>query len=115
MAMGLSTRGLTLHASPTPPNPKIHPVKNIMDAPHGMNIVVECNDGTIYIGRFDESNGFEVLMHDCDKFDPASGTDAEHWKRETATYGVDVKERDMRFPTGIVTDWQPLGQVEKLA
>ena len=41
-------------------------MKNIMDAPHGINIVVECNDGTIYIGRFDESNGFEVLMHDCD-------------------------------------------------
>ena len=35
--------------------------------------------------------------------------------RETATYGVDVKERDMRFPTGIVTGWKPLGQVEKLA
>jgi hypothetical protein len=101
--------------SPLPPRPQYPQMKNIMDAPHGMNIVVECNDGVIYIGRFDESNGFEVLMHDCDKYDPASGGDAEHWKRETATYGVDVKERDMRFPTSDVTTWQPLGQIEKLS
>ena len=72
---------------------------NIMDAPHGMNLVVHCKDGSIVIGRFDESNGFEVIMHDVDLFDPASGNDAEHWVRETATYGVDVKHRDWRFPS----------------
>ena len=86
-----------------------------MDAPHGMNLVVECEDGTIYIGRFDESNGFEVLMHDCDVFDPTSGGDAEHWMRETATYGVDVKHRDIRFSSAGVKKWTPLGKIEKLA
>ena len=43
---------------------------NIQDAPHGMNLVVETQDGTVYIGRFDQTNGFEVLMHDCDVFKP---------------------------------------------
>ena len=88
--------------------------ENIMNAPHGMNLVVECKDGTIYIGRFDESNGFEVLMHDADVYDPKSGDDSEHWVRETATYGVDVKHRDYRFSASGVTRWRSLGDIEKL-
>lgn len=88
---------------------------NLNDAPHGMNLVVETKDGHIYIGRFDMTNGFEVLMHDCDVFDPSKGEDAEHWIRETATYGVDVKHRDFTFPTAGVTRWRPLGDIEKLA
>ncbi|MFT5198172.1 MAG: hypothetical protein ACI87O_000825, partial [Planctomycetota bacterium] len=35
--------------------------QHIMEAPHGINLVVECEDGTFYIGRFDQCNGFEVL------------------------------------------------------
>tara|TARA_R110002126_G_scaffold91744_3_gene218174 strand:- start:302 stop:577 length:276 start_codon:yes stop_codon:yes gene_type:complete len=88
---------------------------NIMTAQHGINIVVECEDGKIYIGRFDESNGFEIVMHDADVFDPASGGDAEHWKKETATYGVDVKHKDLRFPASGIKGWVALGDVEKLA
>jgi len=86
-----------------------------MHAPHGTNLVVEIDDGTIYVGRFDESNGFEVLMHDADVFDPAGGGDAEHWVRETATYGVDVKHRDIRFSVRGIKSWKALGEVEKLA
>ena len=92
--------------------------QNIMDAPHGMNLVVRCSDGMIYIGRFDSCNGFEVLMHDCDIWDPGAGgnpdTGAEHWVRETATYGVDVKERDMKFDAHLVDSWKALGDIEKL-
>ena len=88
---------------------------NIMNAPHGMNLVVECKDGRVVIGRFDESNGFEVLMHDVDVWDPSAGADSTAWIRETATYGVDVKHRDFRFPAGSVASWRPLGEVEKLA
>ena len=54
---------------------------NIMDAPHGMNLVIECNDGSIVIGRFDSSNGFEVIMHDVDLYDPASSGDSQAWVR----------------------------------
>ena len=85
-----------------------------MNAPHGMNLVVETKSGRIVIGRFDESNGFEVLMHDVDVFEPGSG-DGTQWVRETATYGVDVKHRDFKFPAAEVTGWKPLGKVEKLA
>lgn len=87
---------------------------HIREAPHGMNLVVETQDGKVYIGRFDETNGFEVLMHDCDVFDPAGGEDAEHWIRETATYGVDVKHRDLKFPAAGITRWRPLGEIPKL-
>lgn len=88
---------------------------NIATAPHGMNLVVECKSGKVVIGRFDESNGFEVLMHDVDVWEGGDGADSEPWVRETATYGVDVKHRDFRFPAGDVTSWKPLGDVEKLA
>lgn len=86
---------------------------NIMNAPHGMNLVVELKGGKVVIGRFDETNGFEVLMHDVDVFEEDG--DATHWIRETATYGVDVKERDYSLPHMDVVKWTPLGDIEKLA
>lgn len=87
---------------------------DIRQAPHGMNLVIETESGRIYIGRFDESNGFEVVLHDCDVFEPREDADPEHWVRETATYGVDVKHRDLRFPAGGITRWRPLGDIPKL-
>ena len=88
--------------------------QNIHEAPHGMNLVLDTKSGSVIIGRFDSVNGLEVLMHDCDIFDPASGGDAEHWTRETATYGVDVKHRNYSLGAHEVTRWRPLGEVEKL-
>ncbi len=88
--------------------------ENIAQAPHGMNLVVELKNGSAIIGRFDESNGFEVLMHDVDLWQEGQEGDREHWIRETATYGVDVKQRDCTFPSSDVQNWLPLGQVEKL-
>jgi hypothetical protein len=88
--------------------------QSIHEAPHGMNLVVETQTDRVIVGRFDSIIGLEVLMHDCDVFDPATGGDAEHWTRETATYGVDVKHRDFTFDAHEVTSWRPLGDVEKL-
>ena len=88
--------------------------ENIANAPHGMNLVVELEGGGTIIGRFDESNGFEVLMHDVDIWKADREGDREHWVRETATYGVDVKQRDFTFPAGDVQGWSPLGDIEKL-
>lgn len=90
---------------------------NIMNAPHGMNLVVECSDGSAVIGRFDESNGFEVVMHDVDLWesDQGSAEERENWVRSTATYGVAVKERDHRFSARLVERWRPLGDIEKLS
>lgn len=89
---------------------------NIMNAPHGMNLVVECSDGSAVIGRFDESNGFEVLMHDVDLWaaDQGSAEEREQWIRATATYGVAVKERNHSFSARLVERWRSLGEVEKL-
>lgn len=89
---------------------------NIMNAPHGMNLVVERKDGSAVIGRFDESNGFEVTMHDVDLWSADQGDEdaREQWVRQTATYGVAVKQRDYRFPAGDVTQWRSLGDVEKI-
>ena len=88
-----------------------------MNAPHGMNLVIECNDGSAVIGRFDESNGFEVVMHDVDVWGPDQGTpeEREQWIRGTATYGVAVKARDHTFPASLVASWKSLGDVEKIS
>ena len=88
--------------------------QNLSDAPHGMNLVIETSSGTVYIGRFDDSNGFEALLHDVDVYEPAEGADPEAYIRETATYGVDVKHRDLKVDATQVTRWRPLGDIEKL-
>ena len=101
----------------TPLRPPQPMSDNIMNAPHGMNLVVECSDGSAVIGRFDESNGFEVVMHDVDLWesDQGSAEERENWVRSTATYGVAVKERDHRFSARLVERWRPLGDIEKLS
>ena len=87
---------------------------NIQTAPHGSNLVVETKSGRVIIGRFDSSNGFQVLMHDCDVYDPPQGADPEAYIRETATYGVDVKQRDLAFDALSIVRWRKLGDVPKL-
>lgn len=84
-------------------------------APHGQNLAIETRNGRVVIGRFDSSNGFEIVMHDCDVYDPPQGADVEHYIRESATYGVDVKHRDFAFAASDVLRWRKLGDVEKLA
>ena len=84
-------------------------------APHGLNLVVETRTGRVIIGRFDSVSGFQVLMHDVDVYDPPSGADPEPYIRETATYGVDVKQRDFMFEAASVVRWRKLGDVPKLA
>lgn len=86
---------------------------NIHTAPHGLNLVIETKNGQVIIGRFDSSNGFQVLMHDCDVYDPPPGTNPEDYIRETAKYGVDVKKKDFAFDAMTITRWRKLGDIEK--
>ena len=85
---------------------------NIHQAPHGINLVVETDD-TVYIGRFDSVNGFQVLMHDCSVHAVASGEDPEEFIRQTAKYGVAVDERDVAFDAARVQRVRVLGDVPK--
>jgi hypothetical protein len=92
-----------------------HMSQRIHEAPHGLNLVIETKSGRVIIGRFDSAGPFEVLMHDCDVYEPQPGADPEPYIRETATYGVDVKQRDFSFPAAEVVRWRKLGEIEKLA
>ncbi|MBK7878396.1 MAG: hypothetical protein IPJ77_22300 [Planctomycetes bacterium] len=87
---------------------------DLRTAPHGLNLVIETKSGRIVIGRFDSVRGFEVLMHDVDLYDPPQGADPEAYVRETATYGVDVKQRDFAFDASSVVRWRKLGDIPKL-
>ena len=87
---------------------------DLRSAPHGINLVLETKSGRIVIGRFDSVRGFEELLHDVDVYDPPQGTDPEAYVRETATYGVDVKQRDFALEIAAVVRWRRLGDVPKL-
>lgn len=90
-------------------------MQSLHTAPHGLNLVVETKSGRVVIGRFDSTNGFQVFMHDVDLYDPPAGADPETYIRETATYGVDVKQRDFTFDANQVVRWRKLGEIPKLA
>jgi hypothetical protein len=85
----------------------------IHEAPHGINLVVETSAGLLYIGRFDETNGFRVLMHDVDVHRLAPGEDAEAYVRNTAKYGVAVTDKDVSFDASTITRVRLLGDVPK--
>jgi hypothetical protein len=87
---------------------------NIQDAPHGINVVVETHSGRVVIGRFDSTNGFAALLHDCDVRDIADAAQREQHVRETATYGVDVRERDVQLDVAQVARVRLLRDVPKL-
>ena len=62
----------------------------IHEIPHGINVVIETHAHRVYIGRFDSTNGFTALLHDCDVMDFPGEAESETYIRETAKYGVDV-------------------------
>ena len=85
----------------------------IHEAPHGINLVVETDRNVLYIGRFDETNGFTVLMHDVDVHRLGQGEDAEQYIRNTAKYGVAVNEKDVTFDAARITRVRLLGDIPK--
>lgn len=86
----------------------------IHEVPHGLNVVLETGDA-LFIGRFDSLVGLKALLHDCDVHHLAPGEDAEHYVRETATYGVNVTQRDAEVEIMGVRRVRLLRDVEKLA
>ena len=83
---------------------------DIHEAPHGINIVIDTQDA-IYIGRFDNTDGFEAILHDCAKHAISPGIDPEIFVKETAKYGVSVELKDLRLPTSSVKRVRILGDV----
>jgi len=89
-------------------------MSQIHTAPHGQNLAIETKTGRVILGRFDSTNGFQVFMHDVDIYDPPAGADSEHYIRETATYGVDVKQKDFTLDASSIVRWRKLGDIPKL-
>ncbi len=85
---------------------------NIHEAPHGINLVVETPE-VVYIGRFDSSNGFQVLMHDCAVHRTEHDEEREAFIKQTAKYGIPVDERDVTFDVSAVQRVRILGDVPK--
>ena len=86
---------------------------NIHEAPHGSNVVIETNGSVVYIGRFDSTNGFTALLHDCDVHEVVAGEDPEPYIRETAKYGVDVNHKDVEVEVMNIKRVRLLGEIPK--
>lgn len=69
----------------------------IHEVPHGLNVVIETAARRVYIGRFDSTSGFTAILHDVDVKDFPPESDPEPYIRETALYGVDVRERNLEI------------------
>ena len=85
---------------------------NIAQAPHGINLVIE-TDQMVYIGRFDNTNGFEVHMHDATTHAVDVRDDGQDFIRQTAKYGVPVSHRDLVFPAEGIRRIRRLGDIIK--
>ena len=85
---------------------------HIHEAQHGINLVVETND-TVYIGRFDQTNGFQALLHDCAIHAVAAGEDPEEFVRSSAKYGFAVDQRDVMVDVAAIQRVRVLGDVPK--
>jgi len=86
---------------------------NIQDAPHGINVVIETSDAKLFIGRFDSTNGFQALLHDCDVHPVGADEDAEAYIGKTAKYGIAVKERDVAVDVHLIERVRLLGDIPK--
>ena len=82
----------------------------IHEAPHGINLVVETPE-TVYIGRFDSTDGFQVVMHDCSIHPVKSPEETEAFVKQTAKYGVAVDQRDVVFDAIGVKRVRVLGEI----
>ncbi len=84
----------------------------IHEAPHGINLVVETPE-VVYIGRFDETNGFQVTMHDCSIHRIESAGESEAFVTNAAKYGIAVDQRDVVFDATQVQRVRVLGEIPK--
>ena len=87
-------------------------IVNIAQAPHGINLVVE-TERTVYIGRFDQTNGFEVRLHDAAKHEVAPGDLRDDYIRQTAKYGIPVQHKDLVFDAQGIQRVRRLGDIPK--
>ena len=89
---------------------------DLRSAPHGINIVVETEDKRgkrVVIGRFDSTNAFEALLHDCDVHPLGPAEDAETYIRQTAKYGIAVNAKDATVDLMGVKRVRVLGEIPK--
>jgi hypothetical protein len=84
----------------------------IHEAPHGINLVVETPE-TVYIGRFDHTDGFQVVMRDCAIRPVTSPAEDEAFVKNAAKYGIPVDRREVVLEASRVGRVRRLGDIPK--
>lgn len=70
---------------------------------HGVTVVVEVDDGTLYVGRYHEETPAGVLLHDvAEHRDAPGGPTAREFVGRTLKFGVRAAHRNLVVPSGSV-------------
>ncbi len=70
---------------------------------HGVTVVLETRDGTLYVGRYHEQTPAGVLLHDVAEHRPAPGTpDRSEFIRRVLQFGVRADHRHLVVPGAAV-------------
>jgi hypothetical protein len=67
---------------------------------HGVTVVLETEDGVLYVGRYHEESAAGVLLHDVAEHRAvAGGTTAQAFVEKTLKFGVRAAHRNIVVPT----------------
>jgi hypothetical protein len=70
---------------------------------HGVTVVLETRDGTLYVGRYHEETPAGVLLHDVAEHRPAPGApDRSEFIQRMLEFGVRARYRHLVVPGGEV-------------
>jgi hypothetical protein len=79
---------------------------------HGVTVLLETENGVLYVGRYHEETPAGVLLHDVAEYREGSGGTAEEFLRRTLKFGVRATERNVLVPARTVrrvsrlVDWE---------
>jgi len=76
---------------------------------HGITVVVDTKDSTLYIGRCDEQTPEGVVLFDVDVHDRDSELSREDYLERARKFGVFKKHARFVVPAAMVESVNPLG------
>jgi hypothetical protein len=82
------------------------------EALHGVTVVLDTSAGRTIVGRYHDTEGGRMRLHEVAVHDPAaSELPREEWLRRTLTFGVRAEHKFLAVPADEVTKITPLGEL----
>lgn len=79
---------------------------------HGITVVVDTVGPEVFVGRCDDIDEAQVILHDADVHrDGEGGRSKDEWVARAADFGVWPKHRRLVLPRERVASVRPLGEL----